>query len=414
MTQNTENPLRSRVTFVEVDPATVRVASSQAAPRLEVSTLDSVEQLLTASSLGTLDCEVVVLGTALTEPVRVAQHVHKLDRNIQIVILAGDEAEDYRRQIEFSPFLADAVNLLPVDQLDELKTVIGRSVNRAHRRCSYDSDADGGSGSTKKSQSSWDANQYLGNVLDQAPIGMLTLDNNGRIQTLNRRGSEILGVRERDVLDTPFKNFFMPVDRIRLNRVLSDQDTYVGHFRIAGHDEEARFVEISASDYVSRSGQPGSMIILHDVTDRVAAEAARTRAAAALVASEERFMELADVLRLIPWEADAVTQQFTYVGEQAAEITGYPSSEWYEQDFWVRLLHPEDRDEAMKICLNNSRRLQNFDFQYRIVTADGRTAWIHDIVNVVRDQHAKPVKLRGFMVDVTETKEKNSDEIREA
>ncbi|NNF59755.1 MAG: PAS domain-containing protein [Gammaproteobacteria bacterium] len=402
-----DNSLRSRVTFVEVKPERVQRVSAKATPRLEVLTLDSVEQLLTASSLGTLDCEVVVLGVALKEPVRVAQHIQKLDRNIQIIILAeSDQAESYRRQIEFSPFLADAVKLLSVDNIEQLEDVIGRSVNRAHRRCSYSRRLEAPKSAGGAGQA-WDASQYLDSVLDNAPIGMLTLDANGRIQTLNRRGSEILNVSERDVLDTPFKNFFMPVDRIRLDRALNDNETYVGHFRIGGDSEHPHFVEITASEYVARSGQPGNLIILHDVTDRVTAERARTRAATALQASEDRFHDLAEVLRLIPWEGDASTHQLTFVGELAEEFTGYPQSAWYEEDFWSqKLVHPDDRKKAMKTRRNNSRRLQNFDHEYRIVTTDERVLWVHDIVNVVRDENAKPSKLRGFMVDVTEKKER--------
>ncbi|NNF67108.1 MAG: PAS domain S-box protein [Gammaproteobacteria bacterium] len=409
MPEKTDNPLRSRVTLVEVEDTIVERISNQSAPRLEVTVLESVEHLLTASSLGTLECEVVVLGKALTDPVRVAQHVQKLDKNIQIIILSTVErSEDYFRQIEFSPFLGDAVSLIAADKLEELKSIIGRAVKRAHRRCSYSREAKVAGVNGKSGHANRDAIHYLGNVLDNAPIGMLTLDSNGRIQTLNKRGAEILNVRERDVLDTSFPGFFMPVDRIRLDRVMTEKDEYVGHFRIGQHGEDARFVEISATDYVSRSGQPGNMVILHDVTDRVAAEQARVSAAAALQASEDRFLELAEVLPMIPWEAKAATQRFTFIGGNAGELTGYAKKDWYKVDFWSKLLHPDDREKAIRTRQNNARRLQNFDHEYRIITADGETKWMHDIVNVVRDNHAKAKKLRGFMIDVTEKYSKNA------
>src|SRR5262249_7898579 len=38
--------------------------------------------------------------------------------------------------------------------------------------------------------------------------------------------------------------------------------------------------------------------------------------------------------------------------------------------------------------------------EYRMVAADGRTVWIHDIVNVVAS-NGTPTLLRGFMIDVT-------------
>ncbi len=403
MSNDHDNPLRSRATFVGVDEDIVEGVRASAGRRLEVSTMDNVEQLLTASGLGTLNCEVVILGRNSSEPIRLAQRIHTLDRNIQIIILAdADKDEDYRRAINFTPFLGDAVNLLSIDQHDQLPELIRRAVKRAHRRCSYRRHDESSAGKGQGGPQGAELAQYLGSLLEHAPIGMLTLDNNGRIQTLNRRGREILGVSEREVLDTPFLSFFMPVDQIRLGRIMEGDTQYGGYFRIASEQDAVHYVEVTTSEYLSRSGEPGKMVILHEVTDRVEAENARRRAAAALQASEDRFMELAEVLRLIPWEVDVETKSFTFVGEQAEEILGYPRDQWYSGDFWSEALHPEDRENAIKTRWDNCRRLQNFDHQYRMISADGKTLWIHDIVNVVRDQSARPVKLRGLMVDVTE------------
>lgn len=404
MSNTHDNPLRSRANFVGVDAAIVELVRTSAGRRLEISTMDNVEQLLTASGLGTLDCEVVVLGSSVSEPVKLAQRIHTLDRNIQIIIVAApDQVDEYQRIINYTPFLGDAVNLLAQESADQLPEFIRRAVKRAHRRCSYRRSGRESSGKGNGGPQGAELVQYLGNLLEHAPIGMLTLDANGRIQTLNRRGRNILGLSDKEVLDTPFVSFFLPVDQIRVGRVLSGDAQYGGHFRVANDQDEVHYVEVTSSEYLSRSGQPGRMVILHDVTDRVRAEMARRRAAAALQASEDRFMELAEVLRLIPWEADVATRQFTYVGEQAVDILGYPREQWYRDDFWATVLHPDDAEAAANTRWNNSRRLQNFDHQYRMMTADGRTLWIHDIVNVVRDENTRPVKLRGFMVDVTES-----------
>lgn len=406
MKSNHDNPLRSRVTFVGVEDDVIEDVRASAGRRLELATMDNVEQLLTASGLGTLDCEVVILGEALSEPVRLAQRIHTLDKNIQVIILAGaGHGEEFRRAISLSPFLGDAVSLVGASERDGLPESIRRAVKRAHRRCSYRRNGESKRGGGAPTSPAPELAQYLGNLLEQAPIGLLTIDANSRIQTLNRRGREILGCSEREVLDTPFLSFFMPVDQIRLGRVLAGDQNFGGYFRVSAEEDEPRFVEVTASEYPSRSGQTGSMVIIHDVTERVNAENARRRTAAALQASEDRFMELAEVLRLIPWEADATTHAFTYVGEQAEEILGYPRAQWYRDDFWAEVLHPDDRERAQRLRSSNSRRLQNFDHRYRMVAADGRVVWIHDIVNVVRDEHANPRKLRGFMVDMSEKHE---------
>jgi PAS domain S-box-containing protein len=138
------------------------------------------------------------------------------------------------------------------------------------------------------------------------------------------------------------------------------------------------------------------MSIVADISDRKQAEIA-------LKQSEERFRKLAEKVRVIPWEADAITGKFTYIGPQTVEILGYPLSDWYTDNFWTEHIHPEDREWAINYCLECSAVLDNYEFEYRMLTADGRIVWLYDIVNVVRNEDGLSV-LRGFMIDITQRK----------
>lgn len=118
----------------------------------------------------------------------------------------------------------------------------------------------------------------------------------------------------------------------------------------------------------------------------------------------ERLRVLLETTRAVPWEADAKTFQFTYVGPQAGRILGYPEKEWYQKDFWVEHVHPEDRDFAVDFCHKSSRLCQDYEFEYRMVSRDGNVVWLHDIVTV-ESVNAIPKTLRGFMIDITDRKE---------
>ncbi|MFQ5796419.1 MAG: PAS domain S-box protein [Candidatus Bipolaricaulia bacterium] len=120
--------------------------------------------------------------------------------------------------------------------------------------------------------------------------------------------------------------------------------------------------------------------------------------------NEERLRVLVESTNAIPWEADAKTWQFTYVGPQAFKLVGYRVEQWYEKDFWVATIHPEDREHAVEFCQESSRRYQDYEFEYRMIAADGRVLWIHDIVNVV-SVDGVPETLRGFMIDITPWKQ---------
>ena len=141
----------------------------------------------------------------------------------------------------------------------------------------------------------------------------------------------------------------------------------------------------------------GFYVLAYDITDR-------KRAEVALGKSEERLRQLLESTRVIPWEADARTWRFTYVGPQAVKILGYPLEQWYEDGFWAEHIYPEDRVSAIEFCETSSRLSKEYEFEYRMVSSTGAAVWLHDLVGVEKE-NGVPVTLRGFMVDITERKQ---------
>jgi len=119
--------------------------------------------------------------------------------------------------------------------------------------------------------------------------------------------------------------------------------------------------------------------------------------------SMENWQGLLESTLAVPWEANAKTWQFIYVGPQAVRLLGYPVNEWYQKDFWVEHLHPEDRDYAIDFCLRSSQTKKDYVFDYRMIASDKRVVWLHDIVSVVAT-NGVPERLRGYMIDITERK----------
>ncbi|MBI4161190.1 MAG: PAS domain S-box protein [Acidobacteria bacterium] len=133
-----------------------------------------------------------------------------------------------------------------------------------------------------------------------------------------------------------------------------------------------------------------------DISRRKQAEAERRR-------DEERLRRLLESTHVVPWEADARTCCFTYVGPKAEGLLGYPVEKWYEEDFWIDHLHPEDREEAVECCHRSAREGRDFEFEFRMIDARGKVVWIHNVVHVVGGEPAQD-RLRGFLIDVTARK----------
>jgi len=106
----------------------------------------------------------------------------------------------------------------------------------------------------------------------------------------------------------------------------------------------------------------------------------------------------------IVWEADAQTMQFTFVSQQAIAVLGYPLDAWSLPNFWIEHMHPDDRSWAVPFCLQATQENRSHQFEYRMLTADGRTIWLRDIVTVIQEG-GRPVTLCGVMVDITERKQ---------
>ena len=120
--------------------------------------------------------------------------------------------------------------------------------------------------------------------------------------------------------------------------------------------------------------------------------------------SNEQFRNLVDTVGGIVWEADAETFRFSFVGEQAERILGYPTERWLnEPTFWKDHLHPADRDWAVDFCSKATAEKKDHDFEYRMIAADGRTVWLRDLVTVVVEGDCA-TKLRGVMIDITNQK----------
>ena len=127
--------------------------------------------------------------------------------------------------------------------------------------------------------------------------------------------------------------------------------------------------------------------------------------------NEERLRRLLESTNAVPWEADAETWRFTYVGPQGVSLLGYPLEQWYEDGFWPAHIHEEDRDDAINFCKASSATRADFEFEYRMIASDGRAVWIHDLVNVVRDGGV-PKLLQGFIIDITERKQTEAELVK--
>jgi PAS domain S-box-containing protein len=119
--------------------------------------------------------------------------------------------------------------------------------------------------------------------------------------------------------------------------------------------------------------------------------------------SEKRLTQLLDDTKILAWEAELASQQFTYVSEHAFQMLGYPVGEWYEPDFFATHIHPDDRDLVFEAYRKENRIADDFDVTFRMLASDGHIVWIQNLVSMDHETNT-PGFIHGFMIDVTARK----------
>ena len=260
-----------------------------------------------------------------------------------------------------------------------------------------------------------------------------------KVLDVNQETVEMFGARSKDQMLTSLENIFVPetmkVFREELIAVAEgarhfEAETVVQTlqgkklnvlFAIAFSDDESQLnhAVVTLSDITERRRAEDALREAHEqleqqvkerTTELVQANTAlraenaqRREAQQALEKSEQSLRMLLETTHAVPWAGETKTFQFTYVGPRALELLGYPTDQWYDHDFWPDHIYPHDRDAAVDHRLTSWRHLTAFEFEYRMIAADGRIVWIHDMVNVTRPD-GEPAVLYGFMIDVTERK----------
>lgn len=119
------------------------------------------------------------------------------------------------------------------------------------------------------------------------------------------------------------------------------------------------------------------------------------------------------IIRSVPgvvWEAwgepDAASQRIDFVSDHVETMLGYSTREWLETpNFWLGLVHPEDRERAASESLKHFLSGQGGTLQFRWRRKDGRYIWAQAWNRVIVDADGKPVGMRGVTLDITARKE---------
>jgi PAS domain S-box-containing protein len=135
---------------------------------------------------------------------------------------------------------------------------------------------------------------------------------------------------------------------------------------------------------------------------RLYEQAKQAEAEAQVVAERLRLAQQAAQIGSFEWNIKTGRNSWTpeleaMYGLQAGTFPG-------TQEAWEQLIHPDDRAEA-KARVQEAFETGAFEHEWRVIRSDGSVRWIFGRALLLRDSDAKPERLLGVNIDVTQKKQ---------
>jgi len=230
-------------------------------------------------------------------------------------------------------------------------------------------------------------------LLRSMPVAFVSLDSALRITYVNALGESLLG---RTLAELTGRDAFeiLPMGTAAWLPDAIDSARRTGAaFTVEGSDSEAgRWLEATV-DPASR----GVSVYLRDVTER-------KRAEQRLVEAETKYRALVEQVPAVIY-IDGVDGHSVYVSPRIEDLLGYSPEELVaDPDLWTECIHAGDAAHVLAEEERADRTGEPFSLEYRMVSREGRVAWVRDEATLVRDEAGTPLFWRGVIVDVSALK----------
>jgi len=200
-----------------------------------------------------------------------------------------------------------------------------------------------------------------------------------------------------------FTSLIHPDDREHVNQAIQaslEQDApYKVEFRFLHPDGIVYWVMAKGIVQRDETGRPIRMSGINlDINERKQIEAD-------LQKSEQRLRQTLESTSTNWWERDLITNQSDW-SENSDYTLGYtPDSYEKNQDTFLSLLHPEDRERVQKDMEAAIASGKPYQGEFRLIAADGTVQWIMGIGHCEYDHSGRPIRMSGLNINITPLKE---------
>ncbi|HET7270803.1 MAG TPA: PAS domain S-box protein, partial [Rubrobacter sp.] len=246
-------------------------------------------------------------------------------------------------------------------------------------------------------------------LVEQAADAIFVHDLEGKIVDVNRQACESLGYSRDELLTMSVSDVeadYVPGSLKKLWEQITSGPprTLEGNHR--RKDGTTFPVEVRVGVFEAEE-HPLMLALVRDVSERREAERK-------IRETEARYRTLVEQTPAVTYVQEPIESDnpkaVTYMSPQYEAMLGYPpEKEMLDEEHWLRVLHPDDRERVLAEEQRTDETGEPFRIEYRQIARDGRVVWVRDEATLVKDEEGNPLYWLGVQYDITEQKRTEED-----
>lgn len=168
---------------------------------------------------------------------------------------------------------------------------------------------------------------------------------------------------------------------------------------------EGRLISAVYRPMIDGQGKVGALMVFTDITEVDELRQKTAKKDQELRESQRELLDAQILGRMGHWQLDEISQRISWSDEMSRLFGLAPGTFDGRQETFLQLIHPADRKRyaiLRDIAIRNKTKLE---VEYRIVTPEGQTRWMHQIGKPHTDKKGKTSFRAGVVQDITARKE---------
>lgn len=257
-----------------------------------------------------------------------------------------------------------------------------------------------------------ESENQLRNLVETANEGIWTIDEDGKVGFVNKKLAEMLGYEQSEMLGKSFLDFVEDEMKTIAERNFKRRRSGIGEqidYKLKKRGGSAIWVMASTNPLIRNNEFGGVLAMMSDINERRQNEEEKAKLTIELESQKSYLKYIISNIPGIVWEthfsSNPDVKDTLFVNDYVEKMLGYTVSDWVRtNDFWMEILHEDDREEMMKSSkeLYGNPAINETVQQYRWVKKDGNVIWVETRMKIERDKSGKAFSARGVTIDITD------------